>query len=124
MSDLLVLKHVESQVIDGKYTYVLYTYTPDGRSAIAVDRFIFSEESQCYEGWRETGEMDEEGSPYVELVIAFPEAAPFMLVARSEFRSLTQNQYYEEQLEYDVEAKRFGERAKKHLNIPDKPTEY
>ena len=121
MSDILVIQHPDRIT---EYDYILRVYNGPNYYHVAVDYFEFNSDNGVYEGSRRTSAIDEDGDALIEIVVVIPTTANFELIARSEFKSMTQTQLWEEQLEYEVERKRFNERADKHLGTSKPPTEY
>ena len=121
MSDLLLIQH-PNRIAD--YEYVLRVHNAENYYHVAVDYFEFDPTNGVYVGSRRTGEVDADDNPFIDIVVMIPATANFELIARSEFKCMTQTQVWEEQLEYEAERKRFAEYADKHLGIPKPPTEY
>lgn len=121
MSDILVIQHPD-RIAD--YDYILRIYNGPNYYHVAVDHFGFDPDSGVYVGSRNTPDVDEDGDALVEIVIMIPATTSFELIARSEFKSMTQNQIWEEQLEYEAERKRFEGYANDLLKTPKPPTEY
>ena len=123
MSETLIFNQIEQQSLDAEY--ILRVHSPNGSGYfIAIDSLVYDSDMGVYQGWRLTGEVNEDDEPLVKIVITIPDSVLFELIARTEFKVVTPMQIWEEQLEYEAERKKFEAYANKQLGITTPPPQY
>lgn len=113
MSEQIVLKTADEQAGHDQYRFVLRVADGGSYYLTAIDELQTNEDNTIYFGVREGRE-----------VTAFSASTPFTMSVRSDFNSKSRLELYEEQLELQVEANKFGENARRILGINEPPRGY
>ena len=111
MGDQLILKDPDEQAGHDQYVYVLRVCDTQGYYLTAIDELQTNEEGTICFGFRNGVE-----------VTVFSAALPFTMSLRRDFITKSRIELYEEQLEVQVEAHKFGENAKRILGITPQPS--